>query len=435
MEQQLQSSSAEPDSPWRSALSIGQAVFTQLWGGDDLQASSPQREVTRANGAQRGAPHDHCAGCIMEHDFALEQKIKDLVNVQLQDHIMGIVEKKIRPLIDQQAFTDGKMKLLTAGHKQLTDSCRQEMQSSAKCSEDVVILTRKLQELQQDKDVLEQRVSEQSSTIRELANEVDRAHRATRRMVELENRVQAQESRIKELQEKVPFRIPGKIIEDLAIASDTAESKAQDMNVLRANSFDLEKNMEGNLVSLKERLDLVEEQEKRTRESKEEMPKGPLGGGGPAENRTWKTGNPSTHGEPWMNPGTPIQVPNIKDTLPEFQGQDVEDPKCYIGTAERRLLAANVPREFWCISVAGKLKGTAKEWWTGIEYLIQSWDEFKSAYLARFDHPTLVARLRSRLLMERFKEGESVEQFLRQKGRMFQRLHGGKTLHHICLAL
>jgi hypothetical protein len=35
-----------------------------------------------------------------------------------------------------------------------------------------------------------------------------------------------------------------------------------------------------------------------------------------------------------VNPGTLVQVPNIKDTLPEFQGQDMEDPKYYIGTAE-----------------------------------------------------------------------------------------------------
>jgi hypothetical protein len=82
-----------------------------------------------------------------------------------------------------------------------------------------------------------------------------------------------------------------------------------------------------------------------------------------------------------------------------------------------------VLKEFWCISVARILKESAKEWWTGVDYSIQTWEEFKSGFMARFDNSTVVARLRSRMLMVRHKEGESVEQLLRQKGRMFQRLH------------
>jgi hypothetical protein len=91
-----------------------------------------------------------------------------MVNIQIHDMIMGIVEKQMKPLIDQHTVTANKLTLLAAGHKGLTDAWRQVSLNSTKSAEDVAIQKRKLQDVQENNHLLEHRVSEQSSTIREL---------------------------------------------------------------------------------------------------------------------------------------------------------------------------------------------------------------------------------------------------------------------------
>ena len=127
--------------------------------------------------------------------------------------------------------------------------------------------------------------------------------------------------------------------------------------------------------------------------------------------------------------GRPKQhAPKAKECLPHFNGLEIEDPNQYLKIAEEALSLGDVAQTFWAGLVGKQMKGEALKWYAGVQFSNHTWESFKASFLLYFDGDTVQQRIRAKLFSEEQKETTSVEDFLRDKGRMFQRLNGTQDI-------
>ncbi|XP_063216692.1 activity-regulated cytoskeleton-associated protein-like [Bacillus rossius redtenbacheri] len=114
--------------------------------------------------------------------------------------------------------------------------------------------------------------------------------------------------------------------------------------------------------------------------------------------------------------------------LPEFAGQEHEDPRTF-GSHCRDLLARyGIPLNEWMVRVSDQLRGAARDWWAMVGEGEMAWDDFISRLESRFDDARARAHCQRSLWCTSQGDDEDVESFIRAKVRLHRRLTTGSYL-------
>ena len=118
---------------------------------------------------------------------------------------------------------------------------------------------------------------------------------------------------------------------------------------------------------------------------------------------------------------------NHRPPLPEFSGQDFEDPGDYLERCQVYITAFDLP-EIQRTRVFEKgLKGEAEKWWNCYKTMNVDWTRYQELIRNRYDSATIKTAVSAQLFGKKQEKKEAARTFLQQKYMLYQRVRRGET--------